>query len=261
VWAAVVSADVLKVRRFGVTVLDVDQVSEHEDTCVARVPIFRGLTPAQQHEVAGFARPVRAPKGSLLQAAGAEQKRLVVLHSGRIRLVHVLENGREQVVRVAEPGDAVGETSFLLGRRPEHFAYADADVTLCTFDHADLARLVASYPPIAVRMLQVATERLLSAERMLAAFASTDVRVSIRQQGLQALLQSTVGGALARHQVDKTGRDPGDFGVNGDQVGQKLLAAKRAQGVCALKLCQMQSHKTAYGQKRMEVEKKRAKRR
>lgn len=152
-----------------------DQVSEHEDTCVARVPIFRGLTPAQQREVAGFARPVRAPKGSLLQAAGAEQKRLVVLHSGRIRLVHVLENGREQVVRVAEPGDAVGETSFLLGRRPEHFAYADADVTLCTFDHADLARLVASYPPIAVRMLQVATERLLSAERMLAAFASTDV--------------------------------------------------------------------------------------
>jgi hypothetical protein len=61
--------------------------------------------------------------------------------------------------------------------------------------------------------------------------------------------------------VDKTGRDPGDFGVNGDQVGQKLLAAKRAQGVCALKLCQMQSHKTAYGQKRMEVEKKRVKRR
>ena len=152
-----------------------DQVSEGEDLCVARVPIFRGLTLEQQREVAGFARPVRAPKGTMLQSAGGEQSRLMVVHSGRIRLVHVLENGREQVVRVAEPGDAVGETSFLLGRRPEHFAYADADVTLCTFDHAELSRLVANYPPIAVRMLQVSTERLLSAERMLAAFASTDV--------------------------------------------------------------------------------------
>lgn len=149
--------------------------SADHDTCVARVPIFKGLTAQQQRDVASFARPVKAPKGTILQAPTSEQTRLVVVHTGRIRVVHVLENGREQVIRMLEPGDVMGEASFLLGRRPEHFAHADADVALCTFDHADLARLVAAYPDIAVRMLQSATSRLLSAERMLAAFSSTDV--------------------------------------------------------------------------------------
>lgn len=167
------------------------------DTCVARVPIFRGLTPAQQLEVAGFARPVQAARGALLQAAGAEQSRLLVVHTGRIRLVHLLENGHEQVVRVVEPGDVVGEMSFLLGRRPEHFAYADADVTLCTFDHSDLARLLATYPDIAVRMLQVSTERLLSAERMLAAFSSTDVGTRVAAY----LLDQPTSGTTARPTV------------------------------------------------------------
>ncbi|WP_328701906.1 Crp/Fnr family transcriptional regulator [Aestuariimicrobium ganziense] len=158
--------------------LDIQPVREH-DTCVARVPIFRDLTRQQQNEVAAFARPIKADKGAVLQTPSATQNRLMVVHTGRIRVVHVLENGREQVVRVLEPGDVMGETSFLLGRRPEHFAFADQPVALCTFDHADLARLVSTYPDIAVRMLQAATERLLSAERMLAAFSSTEVMTRV----------------------------------------------------------------------------------
>lgn len=53
---------------------------------------------------------------------------------------------------------------------------------------------------------------------------------------------------MAGHQVDKARRDGADLGMDGDQVGQKLLGAKRAQGVGALKLCQMQGHKAAYGE-------------
>ena len=53
---------------------------------------------------------------------------------------------------------------------------------------------------------------------------------------------------MAGHQVDKARRDGADLGMDGDQVGQKLLDAKRAQGVGALKLCQMQGHKAAYGE-------------
>ncbi|MDO5534261.1 MAG: Crp/Fnr family transcriptional regulator [Propionibacteriaceae bacterium] len=209
-----------------------NQVAEHEDTCVARVPIFKGLTPAQQQEVAGFARPVRAPKGTLLQAAGAEQRRLMVVHSGRIRLVHVLENGREQVMRVADEGDAVGETSFLLGRRPEHFAYADADVTLCTFDHADLARLVATYPPIAVRMLQVATERLLSAERMLAAFASTDAGTRVAAYLLDQPTTLADGTPVIRLPMAK--KDVASYLGTTPETLSRRLAALAEEGIIAM---------------------------
>ena len=145
------------------------------DTCVARVPVFRGLHPRQQLDVAQFARPIHAAAGEQIVAAGDAVRRLLVVHTGRVRVVHLLERGREHLVRVLGAGDVIGEASFVLGRRPDHFAIADTDTELCTFEHADLARLVARYPDIAVRMLQVQAERLVAAERMLAAFGGSDV--------------------------------------------------------------------------------------
>lgn len=145
------------------------------DTCVSLVPIFRGLDPHQQQEVAGFARPAHFNAGEQVVAAGDATRRLFVVHSGRVRVVHLLESGREHVVRVLGVGDVLGEDAFVLGRRPTHFAYADSEASMCTFDHDDLAALVARYPGIAVRMLQVQSERLSNAERMLAAMSGTDV--------------------------------------------------------------------------------------
>lgn len=150
-------------------------MTEQVDICVSRVPVFRTLTLTQQAEVASFARPVRVSAGDQVMAAGSETRRLLVVHSGRVRLVHLLDSGREHLVRMLVEGDAVGESSFVLGRRPDHFAFAETDAQLCTFHHEDLARLVARYPDIAVRMLQVQAERLAAAERMLAAFGSSDV--------------------------------------------------------------------------------------
>lgn len=144
------------------------------DTCISLVPIFKGLDHQQQLEVAGFARPLEFDAGDQVVAAGDRSRRLFVVHSGRVRVVHLAESGREHVVRVLEVGDVLGEDAFVLGRRPSHFAYADTATSMCTFDHDDLAALVARYPGIAVRMLQVQSERLANAERMLAAMSGTD---------------------------------------------------------------------------------------
>lgn len=151
------------------------QVHHAGDTCVALVPVFRGLDAGQQEEVAGFARPIRAAAGEQLLAPTDRTRRLLVIHRGSVRVVHLLDTGHERVVRVLGPGSVVGEASFILGRRPDNYAYAETDAELCSFDHADLARLVARYPDIAVRMLQMQAERLAAAERMLAAFGGRDV--------------------------------------------------------------------------------------
>ncbi|WP_040283778.1 Crp/Fnr family transcriptional regulator [Tessaracoccus massiliensis] len=145
------------------------------DTCVSLVPIFTGLDPKQQLEVAGFARPLHFDAGQRVVAAGDSSRRLFVVHSGQVRVVHLLESGREHVVRILGVGDVLGEDSFVLGRRPRHDAYADTAASMCSFDHDDLAALLARYPGIAVRMLQVQSERLANAERMLAAMGGTDV--------------------------------------------------------------------------------------
>ncbi len=149
--------------------------SQPHHSCVARVPIFTGLTPEQQDEVAAFARTLQVDRGQIIYGAGSDLHRLLVVHSGRVAMRHLAADGREQVVRVLEEGDVVGEAAFVTGDRPDHEAVALADSELCTLDHADLVELVRRHPGIAVRMLQTVTARLVRAERMLAAFGTTEI--------------------------------------------------------------------------------------
>lgn len=144
-------------------------------SCVAIVPLFAGLTPTEQDEVAKHARPLRRSRGEVIHRPGDDVSHLLVVHKGRVKISHVAPNGHEQLLRILEPGDFIGEAAFVTGARPDDWATAVADAELCSFDHADLGGLVAQYPDIAVRMLHAVTSRLESAERLIADLTSADV--------------------------------------------------------------------------------------
>src|SRR5256885_2157806 len=69
--------------------------------------------------------------------------------------------------------------------------------------------------------------------------------VSIGQERLEALLQCGRGCGVRGHQVHEARGNAGDFGMDGDQFGQELLGAERAESVSTLQLCQMQGHVAA----------------
>lgn len=146
--------------------------------CVSRVPIFARLDPKQQEAVASFARPIGLARGELLHAAGDAIGQLFVVHSGKVKLVHTSASGRQQLLRVAGPGDVMGEHAFLTGARPDHHAEAVEDARLCVFAHDDLARLVGTYPTIALSMLRALSERAVDAERRVA-LGAVDVPVRV----------------------------------------------------------------------------------
>jgi CRP/FNR family transcriptional regulator len=168
---------------------------EAHHACVARVPIFADLSPEQQDQVAAFARPVHVSRGEIVYLAGSDLQRLLVVHRGRLAMRHLTADGREQLVRVLEEGEVVGEAAFVTGERPDHETVAMSDSELCTLDHADLVELVRRHPRIAIRMLQSVTERLARAERMLATVATTDVETRLAAWLLE---QPSVEGASRR---------------------------------------------------------------
>ena len=139
-------------------------------SCVAIVPLFAGLTPEEQDEVATHARPIRRSRGEAIHRPGDDVSHLLVVHKGRIKISHVAPNGHEQLLRVLEPGDFIGEASFVMGTRPDDWATALSDAELCSF-----GALVSEYPDIAVRMLHAVTSRLDAAERLIADLTSADV--------------------------------------------------------------------------------------
>ena len=145
------------------------------DLCVARVPLFQGLTHAQQVEVAGFARTVRLDAVEQAYTAGSDMSQLMVVHTGQVKIVRTSAAGHEQVVRVLGPGDFIGESAFLTGTRPDHAAEALVYTELCVFRHADLGRLVEKHPSIGLRMLQGVSQRLDDTEARLASVISGNV--------------------------------------------------------------------------------------
>lgn len=149
------------------------------EPCVALVPVFKGLDPGQQAEVARLARPRRVGRDEHVYHAGEAPARLYVVHEGRVLISRRSASGHVRVLRILGPGDVVGESAFLGGGRPETDAIAVEDTRLCVFDHERLDDLVRQYPDVAVRMLRTLSQRLVSTERILAAVTSSDVRTRV----------------------------------------------------------------------------------
>lgn len=170
--------------------------STHADTCVARVPIFSHLGADQQNAVASFARPVDLDRGELLYRMDDPVRQLFVVHTGRVKLVRTSRSGRDHLVRVVEPGDVVGEHTFLTGSRPDHAVQALETTRMCVFDHRDLSTLVRRFPSIPPAMLRSLSERLAGAEQRL---ALTGAGVPVRLA--EYLLQLPSAGVTAEGRV------------------------------------------------------------
>lgn len=200
-------------------------------SCVLRVPLFAGLTPQQQDAVGALARPVELAPGELLHGAGEPVGQLFVVHTGAVKLVHTSPAGRTQLLRVAGPGEAVGEHAFLTGERPDHHVEAAEPTRLCVFAHADLARLTAGYPAIGAAMLRSLSTRLADAERRLA-LAAHDVPARVAGYLLDLPGEPTPGGVSVRLPWPK--KDIASWLATTPESFSRALARLEREGVLAV---------------------------
>ncbi|MDN6500137.1 MAG: Crp/Fnr family transcriptional regulator [Yaniella sp.] len=154
-------------------------ITEHDDNCVRRVPIFSGLTTEQQDLVATVARPQILSAGELVHGAGERTGKMFVVHTGEIKISRTLPSGIKQLLRVARPGETLGEHTFLTGNSTLEEAEARSQTRLCVFVHDDLTKLIDQYPNIAHRMLRTLGDRLAHTEhRLTLSSQSVDVRIA-----------------------------------------------------------------------------------
>ena len=203
-----------------------------DDLCVTRVPIFQGLTVQEQLRVADFARPLLAKKGQILYAPGQSVSRLLVMHSGRVKVSHGAANGQEQILRTVTDGDVVGERAFLTGRRPNDLAVALEDSRMCVFDHGDLAVLLRDYPDISQRMLRTLSDRLSTVERLLAAITSSDVNARVAAYLLD--LPGVIRDGVAMVRLPMAKQDIAAYLGTTPETLSRRLAALSASGVIEL---------------------------
>jgi len=144
--------------------------------CVRLVPIFNHLDEESMAKIASKARHKDLKRGEYLYQAADVNDSIYIVHKGQVRIFHLSEAGKEQLIRVLNPGDFTGEsTIFSTDTYHEHYAEATRKTSICAINRNDLLDLLKEYPEISMKILASMSDRLQQSERQTASVATEPV--------------------------------------------------------------------------------------
>ena len=147
--------------------------------CVSLVPIFNHLEKEQLDEIMVTTQSVLYKKQELIYRAGDESTSLYIIHKGKVRIYRLSESGKEQLVRILNPGDFTGEMALFSESTHETYAEAMVDTKICRIDRSDLQNFLMKYPTISLKILAEFSNRLESSEKQTSRFATEKVETRI----------------------------------------------------------------------------------
>jgi CRP-like cAMP-binding protein len=115
---------------------------------VARTPLFADLPPAALQRLSARAVVRDFAAGSVLWTAGSPIDHVLIVVSGRVRVVRT-ESGRQSVIHTEGPGGTLGEVPLFSGGTAPATAVAAVRTRCLAISRAAIADLIAADPQIA----------------------------------------------------------------------------------------------------------------
>ena len=144
-------------------------------SCLSLVPIFNHLSPEELWEISQALKAESYQRGEMIYRAGDPSQRLYIVHKGRVKIYRLATSGKEQLIRVLEPGDFTGELALFSESTHDAFAEALEPTELCTMDREVLQKFLLQFPTISLRILEEFSERLAKSERQTTSLATESV--------------------------------------------------------------------------------------
>lgn len=118
-------------------------------------------------------------RGEILFHPGDVSSRLYIVHKGRVKIYRLSENGKEQLVRILEPGDFTGELTLFNETTVDTYAEALEETQLCVMEGHDFQQFLLTYPAIAIKVLNEISSRLQQSEKQSAHIALEKVETRL----------------------------------------------------------------------------------
>ncbi|MBP7279793.1 MAG: Crp/Fnr family transcriptional regulator [Sedimentibacter sp.] len=204
---------------------------QHEShiICIDHVPIFTGLSHEEKMEIVEIASSRSFEKGETIYRAGDEGGTLFVLYTGKAKLFRLNASGKEQVLRLIEPGEFIGELSLFSSLPLTDNAQALEATTMCVLHGQRLKELMAKYPSIAFKVMDELSRRLEKAENRIEDISLSSVTKRVAgallelSEGKQEFLLPMTKGDLASQ-----------LGMTQETLSRKLTALQE-EGLILLK--------------------------
>jgi CRP/FNR family transcriptional regulator, cyclic AMP receptor protein len=149
--------------------------------------ILEGLPDQVLADLGGRFGAARFGKGELIYSPFDRADAMYIVQTGRVRLYRSAHDGRQLTLAMLDEGEVFGCVS------PEgdslHDAYAEAmtDAVVRVLANADLERVTADHPQMAINLLRSLTERLRTTEDQLESLAFRGVPARLASQLLQLM--------------------------------------------------------------------------
>lgn len=137
---------------------------DHDDYCISLVPIFNHLETEQMDEIMALIHSKSYKKGEDIYQSGQTSDALYIVRSGRVKIVRISESGKEQLLRILNPGDFTGELALFNESVHDTFATTLSDTDICMIRREDLQELLSKYPKISMKILSELSHRLAQSE-------------------------------------------------------------------------------------------------
>lgn len=217
---------------------------EHTESCLDIVPIFSGLSLEEKHEIVMITREKKFARGETIYQAGDMSKSLYVLHQGSAKVFRISPTGKEQVIRIAGPGDFLGELTLLSDQPLTEYAVANSALVMCVIHSADLKQLMAKYPAIALKILEAISRRLDRAESLI-----EDINLHSVEYRLANALLELAGDTSIVNLSSTKGDFASSLGMTQETLSRKLSALQEAE------IIDMRGQRRIYIMNRAELEK------
>jgi len=147
---------------------------------LAGADIFRDLAPAEREPIERMISYATYPAGHLFYAPEDYGDRLLILQQGQVRIYKLSPEGRVLTLLVLQPPAIFGEMMLVEEWVQDSFAEGMTACVVGAIGRDDLRRVLSSHPAVALRFMEVMSQRLRALERKLAdvAFKSVPQRLA-----------------------------------------------------------------------------------
>jgi CRP-like cAMP-binding protein len=147
------------------------QVGDDKVRYLRDVDIFRDLDQTEIELLGKRAPMQRVPAGTIFFSPEQQAEVLFILKEGQVRIYRLSSNGKVLTTAILNEGTIFGEMALLGQQLHQHYAEAITPCLLCLMSREDVKRLLLGNSRIALRIIEMLSQRLISAEQRLSEFA------------------------------------------------------------------------------------------
>lgn len=131
--------------------------------CVSIVPLFNHLSGEDQEQIDRLVSHRHFHKGETIWQPGNDPL-LIIVARGTLKVYMISSSGREQLLRILNPGDYEGVNTLLGAMAQDIFIDSITDTEVCLLRKKDFTALLSRTPQLALKLLELYAQRMADTE-------------------------------------------------------------------------------------------------